>query len=80
MTLDGILRSGHVDMGFVSRADGGAVMKRLLPWVFPAAIVVFLILQMTHTGPANLWMGMAAGVLVLWVYLVASSRPGWWRQ
>ena len=55
-------------------------MKRLLPWVFPAAIVVFLILQMTHTGPANLWMGMAAGVLVLWVYLVASSRPGWWRQ
>jgi hypothetical protein len=55
-------------------------MKRLLPWVFPAVIFVFVILAGTQIGPTNLWTGVAAGVLVLWVYLVASSRPGWWRR
>ena len=43
-------------------------MKRLLLWVFPAAIVVLLILQMTHTGPGDLWAGMAVGVFVLFGY------------
>ncbi len=53
-------------------------MKRLIPWAFPAVILVFLILAVTHTGPINLWNGVAAGVLVLWVvYSVATGRLGW---
>lgn len=49
-------------------------MKRLLPWVFPTAIVVFLILQMTHTGPGDLWAGLAVGVSVLFGFLVSTGR------
>jgi hypothetical protein len=49
-------------------------MKRLLLWIFPVAIVVFLILQMTHTGPGNLWAGLAVGVFVLFGYLVGTGR------
>lgn len=55
-------------------ANGGAVMKRLLTWVLPAAIVVFLILQMTHTGPGDLWAGLAVGVFVLFGFLVGTGR------
>ena len=40
---------------------------------FPAVILVFAILGATHTGPINLWIGVSAGVLVVWVYLVAAG-------
>jgi uncharacterized membrane protein YdbT with pleckstrin-like domain len=49
-------------------------MKRLLPWIFPVAIVAFLILQMTHTGPGDLWAGLAVGVFVVFGYLVGTGR------
>jgi hypothetical protein len=49
-------------------------MKRLLYWVFPAVILVFCTLGATHTGPINVWIGVAAGVLGVWVYLVAAGR------
>ena len=52
-------------------------MKRWLPWVFPPVILVFCILSATHTGPVNLWSGVAAGLVLLWMfYLVASGRLG----
>ncbi len=49
-------------------------MKRLLTLVLPAAIVVFLILQMTHTGPGDLWAGLAVGVFLLFAFIVGISR------
>jgi hypothetical protein len=49
-------------------------MKRLLSLVLPAVMVLFLILQMTHTGPGDLWAGMAVGVFVLFGYLVGTGR------
>ena len=50
-------------------------MKRLL-WAFPVAMLVFLILQMTHTGPANLWAGLAIGVLVLFGVVAGLRKAG----
>jgi hypothetical protein len=47
-------------------------MKRLL--IFPVAIVVFLILQMTHIGPDDLWAGLAVGIFVLFGYLVGTGK------
>ncbi len=49
-------------------------MKRWLLWVLPAVIVVFLILQVTHTGRGDLWAGLAVGVFLLLAVIVGISR------
>jgi hypothetical protein len=49
-------------------------MMRLLSWVLPAVMVVFLILQITHTGPGDLWGGLALGVFLLWAFVPARLR------
>ena len=57
-------------MGSCIKGKWGVVMKRLLPWVFPLLVLILLVLQITHTGPTDLWAGLVTGVVMLYPVIV----------